>query len=152
MKWIIAFFLIGICSSSVLFPNKATPLTAPLRVIYIDYKSNNPSNILFNNPSNTLFNASAAGYNVLILAFYLSSSGPADMALTWGGVDNATKIDTINKLHAKGVAVLVSFGGGTDNPFSGDPTALGTQVEISIISRYMCTGCSMGGGESFGRC
>jgi len=97
-------------------------LDRPVKAIYIDYK-----NIDWNNPANTVLNAIQVGYNVIILAFYLSS-GPADMAIAWQGVPSGTQQSTAQQAHAKNAIILVSFGGATDDPYRKDPIALGAQV------------------------
>ena len=90
------------------FAGKSTPVSTPLRVIYVDYL-----NVDYNDPTQTVLQAVSAGFNVIILAFYISSSGPADMALAWQGVPAASKQATMNAVHAAGAIVMVSFGGGT---------------------------------------
>lgn len=135
MKWILVFLCIGVASCTMLFTNKVVPLSAPLKVIYIDYKDIN-----YNLPQDTLYNASAAGFNVLIMGFYLTY-GPADQAQNWAMVTQATQQATMQYLHSQGVVVLISFGGGTEySAYTSDPTSLGTQVKISrffLIRRWL---------------
>jgi chitinase len=94
---------------------------APYKVIYIDFR-----NVNWGNGAQTILDAADAGYNVIILAFYLSKSGPADMALVWAGLSEETKVATMNQIHDKGAVVLVSVGGATDSPYTSDATQLGT--------------------------
>lgn len=128
MKWSLLLSLFIGTYSYVLFPNKIVPLQAPLRVLYIDHTS-----IDYNNPANTIFNATAAGYNVLIFGFYLSTAGPYDMSQTWLQLGSSIQQQIINKLHSQGVAALVSYGGSGDIPYSQDATTAGTQVRFFSI-------------------
>lgn len=91
--------------------NVTANVAQPYKVVYIDYKS-----IDWSNPSNTVKNAVDAGYNIVILAFYLAK-GPADMAVAWEGLSASAKQDAVNYAHSKGAAVLVSAGGATDSPY-----------------------------------
>eukprot|EP01137_Pigoraptor_chileana_P036247 Opistho-2@31490 len=59
-----------------------------------------------------------AGYNVALLAFYISAQGPVDMALVWSQVTQARQVAAINYAHAKGAIVMISAGGQTDLPWS----------------------------------
>jgi len=87
---------------------------------YIDYK-----NINWNAPQDTVLAAFNSGWNVIILSFWLSGSGAADMAVAWQGVPAATQQSTINTIHSKGGVVLVSVGGSTDSPFSRSANSVG---------------------------
>jgi chitinase len=107
-------------------------LGSPIKALYIDWR-----NIDWNGPQNTVLAVSNAGYNVVILAFYLSGSGAADMALSWQGLTTAVKQSTIQQIHSKGGVVLVSFGGSTDDPFGKDPVALGKQVGEWAKNNYL---------------
>ncbi len=46
-------------------------ISSPLKVIYIDWE-----NINWNTPQDTVLAAAEAGFNVVIISFYLSGSGP----------------------------------------------------------------------------
>jgi len=98
-------------------------LPSPMKVIYIDWEIIN-----WNNPAQTVLDASNAGFNVIILAFWLSASGATDMAQAWAGVDQGTQQSTMQTIHNNGGIVLVSFGGSTDNPYGRDASTLGTNV------------------------
>jgi len=98
-------------------------LAAPVKVIYIDWR-----NINWNNPELTVLEAVDAGFNLVILAFYLSGSGSADMAKAWEGVPSNVKQQTMQQVHSKGASVIVSLGGSTDSPYDISPTLLGGQV------------------------
>jgi chitinase len=95
----------------------------PVKATYIDW-----ADVNWNAPQDNLRTICTAGYNVIIMAFYLSGSGPTDMAQAWAGVGNATQASTMVQLHREGCIALVSFGGSTDSPYSGDPRALGNKV------------------------
>jgi len=75
-----------------------------------------------------VLDASNAGWNVIILAFYLSGGNLADMAQAWQSVPSATQQSTISTIHSRGGIVLVSLGGSTDSPFSRNPNTVGQQV------------------------
>jgi len=98
-------------------------LPSPLKVIYIDYEIIN-----WNAPEQTVLAASNAGFNVIILAFWLSATGATDMAQAWAGVDQNTQQQTMQTIHNNGGIVLVSFGGSTDTPYGRDAYTLGTNV------------------------
>jgi len=102
------------------------------RVIYIDFR-----NVNWNNPEQTVLAAVTTGFNVVILAFYLSGSGAADMALAWQGVPAATKQSTMQAVHSRGAVVLVSMGGATDSPYGRDPSSLGQQVGNWARTNYL---------------
>jgi len=98
-------------------------LSYPLKVIYIDWE-----NINWNAPQQTVLDTVNAGFNVVIIAFYLSGGNAADMALAWAGVSDSVKQQTMATVHSKGAVVLISLGGSTDTPFSKDPVTLGKAV------------------------
>jgi hypothetical protein len=107
----VAAALLALCLAS----SMVSAIQAPYKVIYIDFR-----NVNWSNGAQTILDAADAGYNVIILAFYLSASGPADMALVWAGLPEETKIATMNQIHEKGAVVLVSVGGATDSPYTSD--------------------------------
>lgn len=78
------------------------------------------------------------GFNVLILAFFLSSPrGPTDLAEGWQGVDNATKASTIAALHSMGAVALVTVGGANDLPLNVDPTQLATEAATWAVANQL---------------
>ena len=101
------------------------------KAVYIDWE-----NINWNNPEQTLLAASDAGFNVIILAFYLSS-GVTDFGQAWEGVPTATKQSTMNTIHQRGQIALISFGGSTDNPYRYEPTQLGQTVANWALSNQL---------------
>jgi len=123
---------------SCLFLLSGIPLSSqatvphPIKAIYIDYKGIN-----WNAPEQTVLDALNAGWNVIILAFYLSSGTPADMAVAWQGVSAANKQATMNTIHQKGGIVLVSLGGSTDTPFSRNAATVGQQVANWAKNNYL---------------
>jgi hypothetical protein len=127
MNWNLCILAFVLCLP---FTWAAVP-PVPMKAIYIDYK-----NINYNSPEKTVTAAADAGFNVIILAFFLSS-GPVDMALVWQGMPDATKIATMDALHARGVFVVVSFGGATDAPYNLDPTLLGQTVSAFVINNHL---------------
>jgi hypothetical protein len=68
--------------------------SAVKKVIYIDYQLD------WNNPAATIRQVADIGFNVIILAFYLTTA-PADAAVAWMGLSPQTQIDTVNYLHSK---------------------------------------------------
>jgi len=125
-KLLLATLLLSCIAGIVSF--KATP---PYKVIYVDWR-----NVNYNNPGQTILGAVDAGFNVVILAFYLTG-GPTDMAQVWGGLDNASQASVMQQVHAKGAMVMVAQGGATDSPYSANPTDLGTRVAQWAIANHL---------------
>jgi len=99
-KYITLFYLLTIVSAS--------KLSYPIKVAYLDQ-------VDCCAPQNTILDAVSGGYNVIVLAFYQSATGPADAALSWSQrMDNDTRVATIAKVHAAGAVVTVSLGGAND--------------------------------------
>jgi len=96
---------------------------SPIKALYVDWKGIN-----WNSPQQTILDAFNSGWNVIIISFYLSGSGPADMAQAWASVSAANQQSTINTIHSKGGVVLVSLGGSTDSPFSRNAQSVGEIV------------------------
>jgi len=92
----------------------------PAKAIYINAKG-----VDWNDPGKTILEASEAGWNVIILAFYLSKQGPWDIVQTWANWAVDKKKTTVEALHAKGAVLLVAMGGATDHPYDLEPVALG---------------------------
>jgi chitinase len=86
---------------------------SPVRSLYVDWRDVN-----WNAPNSTIVGAVDAGWNVVILAFWLSSTGAADMAQAWASLDSATRDATVAYAHSKGAVLLVSAGGATDLPYT----------------------------------
>lgn len=122
---LVAACLVVACVNGIAVPS-------PVKAIYIDYK-----NINWNAPQQTVLEASNAGWNVIILAFYLSGGNPADMAQAWQTASAADKQSTMNAIHAKGGVVLVSLGGSTDSPFGQDAVAVGNRVATWAKNNYL---------------
>jgi len=125
MKAIITVaLLIGLChcfSVSEWNENRLT-LGSPIKAIYVDWHVN------WSAPAQTIIDAANSGYNVVIIAFWLSSGTPADMAQAWAGLDDGTKQAAIQQVHNAGAVVTVSLGGSTDSPYDKDAFSLGQQV------------------------
>jgi len=103
----------------------------PIKAIYIDWHLN------WNAPQQSVLDAVNAGYNVIIISFYLSSGSAADMAQAWAALDDGTKQSTINTAHAAGAVVTVSLGGSTDSPWSEDPTSVGKSVASWVVAQHL---------------
>lgn len=96
-------------------------INAQKKVIYIDDGN-------WNSPQDSIIGAANAGFNTIILAFYMHT-GSSDFLQAWEGLDNDTKTSTVKTLHAKGANLLVSFGGGADgNPYVVDAYSMGLTV------------------------
>eukprot|EP01111_Echinosteliopsis_oligospora_P002305 TRINITY_DN1338_c0_g1_i1.p1 TRINITY_DN1338_c0_g1~~TRINITY_DN1338_c0_g1_i1.p1 ORF type:complete len:423 (-),score=148.70 TRINITY_DN1338_c0_g1_i1:21-1262(-) len=103
----------------------------PIKAIYVDWHLN------WNAPGQSIIDAATAGYNVIIISFYLSSGSTADMAQAWAALDDATKQSVINQVHGMGAVVTVSLGGSTDSPYDKDANTLGQQVAQWAKSQYL---------------
>lgn len=91
---------------------EALQISGPVKAIYIDYQGIN-----WSAPAGTVKQAADAGFNLIILSFYLMA-GPADMAIAWQGVSSEDQKDAVNYVHSKGGRVLISAGGATDAPYA----------------------------------
>jgi len=113
MKVLLAIaLLVAVVSAQERHFNGTTlQLPSPMKILYIDW-----AGINWNDPSSTVTACVDAGFNIIIIAFLLSS-GAADMALAWQGLDAGTKQNAISYAHSKGAYVLVSAGGSTDSPY-----------------------------------
>jgi len=116
MKYaVILSFLLGVVcahSPSVIAKGPAAGWPGgPLKSIYID------DNINWNNPSVTFKSIVDSGYNLVILAFFVSGK-PEDIASVWGQMSDADKQSTVSYAHSKNARIIVSGGGGTDSPYS----------------------------------
>lgn len=87
-------------------------LPSPRRVLYIDYRDIN-----WNTPTQTVTAAVDAGYNVILLAFLLSTS-PADMAQAWSTAGTSAQTAAVAYAHSKGAVLMVSAAGSTDLPWT----------------------------------
>jgi len=127
-KCVLLLIVAGILVANVY----AIAVPSPVKALYIDYK-----NINWNNPAQTVVDAFNSGWNVIILAFYLSGGGPADMAQAWAGATAAAKQSAINTIHSKGGVVLVSLGGSTDSPFGRNAEQVGKAVAQWAKDQYL---------------
>lgn len=107
---------------------EALGITAPRPIVgtYIDWRE-----VDWAAPQNTVNAAVAGGFNLVILAFLLTN-GPTDMLQAWAGVDNATRAATIAAAHAQGAVVMLTAGGSTETPLSGDPATYGHAVGAAV--------------------
>jgi len=102
----------------------------PKKVIYIDDGN-------WNAPQKSIVGAADAGFNVIILAFYMHT-GPSDFLTAWEGLDSGTKNQTVSTLHSKGASLIVSFGGGADgNPYTLDAYSIGQTVGKYAKAQYL---------------
>jgi hypothetical protein len=99
-----------------------TPATgAPARVtgVYLDARDVNWANV-----SDTVARAVDAGFNMVLLAFWLGGgAGAVDAAGAWGALPPAARAATLAYAHSKGAVVLASAGGATDEPYASTPGA-----------------------------
>jgi len=82
----------------------------PLKALYID------DNINWNNPGSTFQSLISCGYNLVIIAFFVSGKAE-DVAQAWGSMSSADQQNTINFAHDKNARITVSAGGADDNPY-----------------------------------
>ena len=94
----------------------------PLKVVYIDWRDVN-----WNAPDQNVKSIVDGGFNVVVLAFYLTS-GPTDMLQAWASVSNATRAAAVSYAHSKGAIVMLSAGGATESPYSQDAVTYGEAV------------------------
>ncbi len=80
--------------------------------------------------------ASDAGFNVLILAFYMST-GVTDFGQAWEAIPSSTKKATMDIIHSRNQIALISFGGSTDNPYYNPSADMGSAVSNWAISNYL---------------
>jgi len=99
-------------------------------VIYIDDGN-------WNAPQISIIGAADAGFNVIILAFYMHT-GPSDFLEAWQRLSPSTKQNIISNIHSKGAVLLVSFGGGADrNPYTLDAYSAGENIGRYAKSQYL---------------
>jgi len=82
-----------------------------VKSMYID------SGINWSDPSITFKAMVDAGYNLIILAFYVSGSA-ADAAAAWAQLSSSVQQSTIAYAHGKNARIIVSAGGATDSPYN----------------------------------
>jgi chitinase len=98
--------------------------TSGRRAIYLSYTGLN-----YNNFTQTVMAASDAGYNVLIMSFYVvTSHAPFDSTTLWGQLGAGGQQAALNYVHNAGGCVLLSVGGATDVPYAMDPNAVAAEV------------------------
>lgn len=106
-------------------------LPSPLKVVYIDWRDVN-----WNAPDQNVKDIVNGGYNVVILAFYLTS-GPTDMLQAYAGLPNSTKESVQAFVHSAGAVLLLSAGGSSSVPFSQDPAVFGAAAARFAAENYL---------------
>jgi chitinase len=129
MKFIL-FLILGLLFTTVC--GVKSPISLPRKVIYID-----TTGVNWNDPSQTITSIVDAGYNVIILAFYISNLGPYDMAYTWGTFSGSLQNSTIQYAHDKGAIIMVSLGGSSDIPYVLNPNTLGTTIGEWVVNNNL---------------
>lgn len=100
------------------------------KVIYIDDGN-------WNDPASSITGAADAGFNVIILAFYMHT-GSSDFLQAWEGLNETEKQSTVETLHGKGASLIVSFGGGADaDPYVVDAYSAGYSFGQYAKSQYL---------------
>jgi chitinase len=118
------------CLLALLFLVPLLEAAGPRKVIYIDDGN-------WDSPQTSIIGAANAGFNVIILAFYMHT-GPSDFLTAWEGLSSSTKQSTISTIHSKGAVLLVSFGGGADgNPYTLDAYTTGQTVGKYAKAQYL---------------
>jgi len=97
-------------SSSAKGPAAGWP-GGPLKSLYVD------DNLNWNTPSVTFKAVVDSGYNLVILAFFVSGKAE-DAAGLWGTMSAADQQSTVAYAHSKNARIIVSAGGATDSPYS----------------------------------
>jgi len=107
------------------FPN------GPIKAIYIDYLYNQTS------PGQSVFSAVQGGFNLVILAFYLSS-GPVDYASAWQKLPASEKATISEYAHNHDARIIVSFGGSTQGGFDTlDPYETAVEVSDFVLANSL---------------
>jgi chitinase len=84
-------------------------------VVYVNSVA---SSSLYPDPTADIRKAADAGFNVIVLSFYLSD-GPSDIVSTWTSMaTDAQRQATLDYIHAKGASLLMAAGGPADSPYS----------------------------------
>jgi len=118
-------------------------LTLPRKVVYIDWK-----NVNWNNIGETIMDAVKQGYNVVILCFWLSTTGAADILSTWTTLSNEQAQNILDSVHANGAILLAGGFGSTDYPYNLNPVTVGTQFgEFAVNQGFDGVDCDL---EGFG--
>merc|ERR1712130_980034 len=89
--------------------NKVNSKTTQKNVIYIDYKIN------WSDVTSDIKAAVQAGYNIIILSFYLQRSGLVDAALSFEKLPVEKRNSIIEFAHENGAKILISAGGATEH-------------------------------------
>lgn len=94
---------------------------APRWVIYTDESL--PNNQVVPSPEDL------DGYNVLILAFYMSN-GPSDQVANWKSLTNESRTEIVKGLHAQNISIMMSLFGAEDAPTTNgtDPEKFAKEV------------------------
>jgi len=81
------------------------------------------------------------GYNVFVMAFWLSTSGPAFKAAEFAKLSQSTRDWIVNDYHSHGISFLVSAFGYGDNPTSTgeDPVAVANKL-AAFVKQYNLDG------------
>ncbi|THU85725.1 glycoside hydrolase [Dendrothele bispora CBS 962.96] len=72
--------------------------------------------------------AKIKGFNVVNLAFWMSTTGPVDMATTWQSMDAGARQSIQQKYKQAGIKIMVSAFGATDLPTQKDPEQIAKQL------------------------
>jgi chitinase len=121
--------LLAICFTNNAIGGSATGRgncpTENRKVIYIDYGNIQSDQ----NISNTAVLAMAAGFNVVILSFYVTEvPRAADAVALWLRQSETQRRATLEYAHSKESCILVSAGGAFDNPYKYSGSAWGKMV------------------------
>jgi len=125
--------LLALLGSLAILGNASNCPSSDRKVIYLSY-----AGINWNDFGSTVRSAADAGYNVLIMSFYIGTAHAAyDSAEVWQSIGAAAQQSALSYVHSKGACVLLSVGGATDAPFSLDPASLGAEVaQYALNQQY----------------
>ena len=103
-------------------------------VVYMGYDNNGTID-------QQIINAVNAGYNHIVLAFYMFSlTGPDPFSALdkWQALPSGTKTTVLNAVHAAGAKLVLSAGGaGELTPYDADPTAYATAACNYAIAQQL---------------
>ncbi|KAK7451184.1 hypothetical protein VKT23_012516 [Stygiomarasmius scandens] len=73
------------------------------------------------------------GFNVLNLAFWMSTTGPVDKAQEWQSLDSGQRKSIKQKYKQAGIKIMASAFGATDAPTQQDPQAVAKKISDFVI-------------------
>jgi hypothetical protein len=107
----------------------------PIKAVYVGYAAGVSS------IASTVVSAAQAGFNVILLAFYMgpgTGTDPYSAAWYWSQLSDSDKVSTIATVHGLGTRVMVSAGGAGYNAYPiGGGTAFGQGSAQFAIDNHL---------------